>query len=53
MHEMLITNGKIVTPDGLVQQDILVKDGIVAAIGANLHTVGETIDCGGSLVGPG
>jgi dihydroorotase len=53
MNEMLFTNGRIVTADGLVDDQILVKDGKIAAIGSNLDTEGETIDCGGSLIGPG
>jgi dihydroorotase len=53
MREILITNGKIVTADGLVSEDILIKDGTVAEIGAHLNTSGETVDCRGSLVGPG
>jgi dihydroorotase len=42
-----------VTADGLIEMDLLVKDGVVAEIGTDLATAGETIDCRGSLIGPG
>ncbi len=53
MNETLFTNARLVTADGVVEKDILVKDAIIAEIGTGLQTSGETIDCAGSLVGPG
>lgn len=53
MHEILLTNARLVTPDGVVESDMLVKDGLIAEIGRNLQTSGESIDCAGSLAGPG
>lgn len=53
MNETLFTNARLVTADGVVEKDILVKDAVIAEIGTGLHTSGETIDCAGSLVGPG
>ncbi len=53
MYETLFTNARLVTADGVVENDILVKEGLVAEVGTDLKTSGHTIDCGGSLVGPG
>jgi dihydroorotase len=53
MNETLFTNARLVMADGVIEKDILVKDAIIAEIGTGLHTSGETIDCAGSLVGPG
>ena len=53
MLETLFTNGRLVTADGIVDSQILVRDGLIAEIGPKLTTTGETIDCGGGLVGPG
>jgi dihydroorotase len=53
MNEILFTNGRLVTADGPIDQDVLIEDGLVKEIGSNLNTGGETIDCGGSLIGPG
>jgi len=53
MRETLFANGRIVTPDGPVEEDILIRDGAVAQIGRGLDTTGDIIDCAGSLIGPG
>ena len=53
MNETLFTNARLVTADGVVEKDILVRDAVIAEIGTGLQTSGETIDCAGSLVGPG
>ncbi len=53
MIETLFANGKIVTPDGVIDGDVLVEDGLITDIGANLKTSGEIVDCAGSLIGPG
>ena len=53
MNETLFTNGRLVTADGVVADQVLVKDGEIAAIGPDLATSGEKIDCGGGLIGPG
>jgi len=53
MNETLFTNARLVTADRVVEKDILVKDALITEIGTGLQTSGETIDCAGSLVGPG
>ena len=57
MKRLLIRNGRVVDPSqGLDQgMDILVEDGIVAAIGERLEapTRVKTIDAGGLVVAPG
>lgn len=53
MHEILLTSARLVTPDGVIETDILVRDGLVAEIGTDLQSSGESIDCAGGLAGPG
>jgi len=53
MHDLVIRNGSVLTPDGVVDADLAVDDGIVTAVGtvsADGHT---EIDADGSWVGPG
>ena len=40
---MIISGGSIITPDGLVRADVLVRDGRIAAVGADLDTQGHDI----------
>jgi dihydropyrimidinase len=51
----LIRGGTVVNHDSSRRADILVRDGVIAAIGANLEAPAgaETIDAGGCLVMPG
>ena len=53
MLETLFSNARVVNADGIVEADVLVRDGVVAEIGTDLETSGETIDCNGRLLGPG
>ena len=53
MHEFLLTNARLVTADGVIDSDILVREGLIAEIRTGLQTSGESIDCAGYLVGPG
>ena len=50
-RSVAIRNGRVLTPDGLVETDILISDGRVAAFGALDADV--TIDASGAWVGPG
>jgi guanine deaminase len=58
-NNLLITNGRVMTPDGDPHlpaiQDILIEDGVITEIGAGLSEQGgvETIDASGRLVIPG
>ena len=53
MLETLFSNARVVNADGIVEADVLFRDGVVAEIGTDLETSGETIDCNGRLLGPG
>ncbi|TRW80273.1 amidohydrolase [Mycolicibacterium sp. 018/SC-01/001] len=54
-HRLLITGGHVFTPAGIVEEPLLVEDGVITAIG---HTALEVsgaaeIDAAGGLVSPG
>ena len=55
MYDLLITNGKLVTPDRIYDAQIAVKDGKFAGFFAPGETVeaAKTVDAGGNLVYPG
>ncbi len=54
MESLLIKNGVIVSPLGQDRQDVFVKDGIIAAIGAGLQmNTDRTIDAAGAYILPG
>ena len=52
MNVSAVTGGTVVTPDGLVRADLLIRDGQVAAIGSAPATA-ETLDATGCYVLPG
>jgi len=54
MEEFLIRGGKVVTPDGIVERDLLIRDGRIAAIGNGLTAAPQdTLDLQGQIVLPG
>jgi len=55
MHDLLLRNGTILDGTGAQGQslDIAVKDGRIAAIGANLGPAQTTIDAAGHIITPG
>lgn len=51
---LAITGGRVVTPEGIVEGGVLVRDGRIAAVGAfDMPSDAETIDARGKLVAPG
>jgi len=51
---LAITGGRVVTPKGLIDGGVLVRDGRIAAIGAfDTPSDAETIEAKGKLVAPG
>jgi len=52
---LLITGGHVFTPAGIVEQPVLIEDGIITAIGADALTATDVveIDAAGGLVSPG
>ncbi|AQA03925.1 amidohydrolase [Mycobacterium sp. MS1601] len=54
-HHLLITGGHLFTPAGIVEEPVLITDGIIAAIGPEALTATDAveIDAAGGLVSPG
>lgn len=54
-HHLLITGGHVFTPAGIVEEPVLITDGIIAAIGPEALTATDAveIDAAGGLVSPG
>ena len=53
-NELLIKNGRVCVPGELLDGDVLVSDGRIAAIGRQLDAPGaQVFDAGGALVMPG
>ena len=51
---LAVTGGRVVTPEGIINGGVLVRDGRIAAIGAfETPADAETIDAKGKLVAPG
>jgi predicted amidohydrolase YtcJ len=52
---LLITGGHVFTPAGIVEEAVLIEDGIITAIGADALTTTDAveIDAAGGLVSPG
>jgi N-acetylglucosamine-6-phosphate deacetylase len=55
LNPTLLTHGKVVTPAGILEADLLMADGRIAAIGKDLVAPAgtQTIDAGGNWVLPG
>jgi dihydropyrimidinase len=53
LFDLVISGGRIVTPDGVVQGDLAIKDGIIAQIGPDLGAAVQTVDAAGKWVMPG
>ena len=53
MHDLVVRNGSVLTPDGVLDADVAIDGEIIAAIG-DVSADGHTeIDADGSWVGPG
>ena len=52
---LVLRNGRIVTPTGIVEGGIVAEDGVITHVGssAGLPSGGDTIDAGGKWVSPG
>ena len=53
MYDLIVRGGRVVTPRAVVEAEIGVADGRIAAIGRDLGEAAETIDATGKLVFPG
>jgi dihydroorotase len=51
--KIIVRNGQLVTPTGVVAGDLFIDDGVIVEVGPSLSVVGATeIDASGALVGP-
>jgi dihydropyrimidinase len=52
--DVLIKNGEIINSDDTLEGDVLIRDGVIAQVGENIHLEGaEVIDAKGNYVIPG
>jgi dihydroorotase len=52
MRSIAIRNGRVLTPDGLIETDVAITNGRVSSLGGAIDA-DETIDAAGGWVGPG
>ena len=52
-HDVVIHDGRIVTPDGIIRSDLAIKGTIISAIGNNLGAAKMTVSAIGKYVMPG
>jgi len=53
-HDLLVRGGRIVSGDGVLDADVVVSEGVIAAVGPDLDVVAErTLDASGCYVLPG
>lgn len=52
-NDLVIRGGKIVTPSGIIQSDLAIKDTIISAIGRNLKAAKLEVSAHGKYVMPG
>ena len=52
-HDVVIHDGRIVTPDGIIHSDLAIKGTIIRAIGNNLGAAKMTVSANGKYVMPG
>ena len=51
---LALTNARLVLPDGVATGGLLVRDGMIAAVGViEVPEGAEVVDCGGKLLAPG
>jgi dihydroorotase len=51
---LALTNARLVLPDGVTTGGLLVRDGMIAAVGVvEVPEGAEVVDCGGALLAPG
>ena len=52
MPEVVLAGGSVFTSDGVIITDVVIDDGVVAAMGSYEGDADHTIDCSGLWVGP-
>ncbi|MDQ2943128.1 MAG: amidohydrolase family protein, partial [Candidatus Dormibacteraeota bacterium] len=53
MNDLVIRGGHVVTPLGVINADVALSDGVIAAVGRDLESASEEIDATGLHVFPG
>ncbi|WP_445503003.1 dihydropyrimidinase [Microvirga sp. G4-2] len=51
--DVVVRGGRVVTPQGVAETDIGIRDGRIAVVGSGLSSAGDVIDARGLLVLPG
>jgi dihydropyrimidinase len=51
--DIVVRGGRVVSPQGVAETDIGIRDGRIAALGSELSSAGDVIDARGLLVLPG
>ena len=52
-NDLIIRDGKIVTPEAIIEGDLAIKDGLISAIGSNAGAAKIEILANGQYVMPG
>ncbi len=52
MHDVVLRGGKVATPEGVVDADVAVDDGVVSVVGVVADDGRQVIDCTDAWVGP-
>lgn len=53
MHDLVLRNGSVLTPEGTYKADVAVSKGKIVAVGPELGSAERAIDCTDAWVGPG
>ncbi len=52
-HDLTLRGGRVLTPGGMTEADVHIRNGVVVEVGPGLDVSGEALDCVGCWVGPG
>ncbi len=51
--DLTLRGGLVLTPEGMADADVRIRDGVVVEVGPDLDVSGDVLDCSGCWVGPG
>ncbi len=51
--DVLIENGRVLTPDGFEDVSVAIEDGVIASVGSTVNSTRQRIDARGAYVLPG
>lgn len=52
MPDVVLRSARVVTPDGLVEGDVAIADGMIESVGSDIGSADTEIECDGAWVGP-